>query len=195
MCKGQDASLPFSTDASLRQCALLKKGAVQKEVLGVGGAMPHCSPPPPGESLILSGIKGIQHHLPFFFFDSDPSFILCIPNTLRDLTPLPSSPASCILPSCQLLTTVDFSLFFFSPFLEMLAVWALHYTMQAFSSWGMGFSCGAQTGSRVSVPAVLRLSCRVEPASPALQGGSFTTGPPGKSHLLLTPWTCLTFPP
>ena len=97
--------------------------------------MLHRSPPPPGESLILSGVKGIQRHLPFFFFfDSDPSFILCIPNTLRDLTPFPSSPASCILPSRQLLTTVDFSLFFFSPFLEILAVWALHYTMQAFSA-------------------------------------------------------------
>ena len=36
----------------------------------------------------------------------------------------------------------------------------------------------------VSVPAVLRLSRRVEPTPPALQGGFFTAGPPGKSHFL-----------
>ena len=56
-------------------------------------------------------------------------------------------------------------------------------------------SCGAQAPGRVgSVVVAHRLSCPgacgilvprpgIEPASPALEGGFFTTGPPGKSPL------------
>ena len=86
------------------------------------------------------------------------------------------------------------SLFFFNIlFLYFLAALCVSCGTQDLSLWHVGFSLVWRTSSVVVAHG---LSCHVacgilvprpgiEPASPALEGGFFTTGPPGKSLVKL----------
>ena len=63
----------------------------------------------------------------------------------------------------------------------LCGAWALRCVV-----WGLLSSCGAWTpesvGSVVVACGILVPRSAIEPASPALEGGLLTTGPPGKSH-------------